>query len=181
RTHGITKDSSEYINESHGPWYHEQQDLGYNYRITDIQCALGISQLEKIDKFLGRRREIVKEYNQAFNDFEGVIIPEQLKNTNSAWHLYVIQIELEKLIADRKEIFKALREKKLGVNVHYIPVYYHPYYKDLGYEKGICPNAERMYERIITIPLYPKMTDQQVEEVINRTKVIIEEYYHKEI
>ncbi|MFW5889611.1 MAG: UDP-4-amino-4,6-dideoxy-N-acetyl-beta-L-altrosamine transaminase [Bacillota bacterium] len=176
RTHGITKDSSEYINESHGPWYHEQQELGYNYRITDIQCALGISQLEKIDKFLARRREMVKEYNKAFSDFEGIIIPEQLKNTNSAWHLYVIQLKLEKLTADRKEIFKALRAKNLGVNVHYIPVYYHPYYQNLGYKKGICPNAEKLYERIITIPLYPKMTDQQVEEVINRIKEVIVSY-----
>jgi len=176
RTHGITKDSSEYINESHGPWYHEQQELGYNYRITDIQCALGISQLEKIDEFLERRREIVKEYNKAFNDFEGIIIPEQLEDTNSAWHLYVIQLELEKLTADRKEIFKALRDKNLGVNVHYIPVYFHPYYQSLGYKKGICPNAESLYERIITIPLYPKMSDKQVEEVIERTKVVIRKY-----
>jgi UDP-4-amino-4,6-dideoxy-N-acetyl-beta-L-altrosamine transaminase len=168
RTHGITKDNYEYINESHGPWYHEQQELGYNYRITDIQCALGISQLEKIDKFLERRREIVKEYNKAFSDLDGIIIPKQLEETNSAWHLYVIQLELEKLTADRKEIFKALRDKNLGVNVHYIPVYYHPYYQKLGYEKGICPNAQRLYERIITIPLYPKMSDQQVEEVIKR-------------
>ncbi|SIQ30261.1 UDP-4-amino-4,6-dideoxy-N-acetyl-beta-L-altrosamine transaminase [Halanaerobium kushneri] len=176
RTHGITKESSEYINESHGPWYHEQQKLGYNYRITDIQCALGISQLEKIDKFLTRRREIVEEYNKAFSDFEGIIIPEQLRNTNSAWHLYVIQLDLEKLSADRKEIFKDLRNKNLGVNVHYIPVYYHPYYQELGYEKGICPNAENLYERIITIPLYPKMSDQQVEEVINRAKEVIRKY-----
>jgi UDP-4-amino-4,6-dideoxy-N-acetyl-beta-L-altrosamine transaminase len=176
RTHGITKDKNNYINESHGPWYHEQQELGYNYRITDIQCALGISQLEKIDKFLARRREIVKEYNKAFNDFEGIIIPEQLEGTNSAWHLYVIQLELEKLTADRKEIFKALRAKNLGVNVHYIPVYFHPYYQNLGYEKGICPNAEKLYERIITIPLYPKMSDQQVEEVIERTKEVVRKY-----
>ncbi|PTV93025.1 UDP-4-amino-4,6-dideoxy-N-acetyl-beta-L-altrosamine transaminase [Halanaerobium saccharolyticum] len=173
RTHGITKNSSEYINESHGPWYHEQQKLGYNYRITDIQCALGISQLEKIDKFLARRKEIVKEYNKAFNDFEGIIIPEQLEDTNSAWHLYVIQLDLEKLTADRRKVFKDLRDTNLGVNVHYIPVYYHPYYQSLGYKKGICPNAENLYERIITIPLYPKMSDQQVEEVIKRTKEVI--------
>jgi UDP-4-amino-4,6-dideoxy-N-acetyl-beta-L-altrosamine transaminase len=176
RTHGITKDNYEYINESHGPWYHEQQELGYNYRITDIQCALGISQLEKIDKFLERRREIVKEYNKAFSDLDGIIIPKQLEETNSAWHLYVMQLELEKLTADRKEIFKALRDKNLGVNVHYIPVYYHPYYQKLGYEKGICPNAQRLYERIITIPLYPKMSDQQVEEVIDRIKEVIRKY-----
>ncbi|MFW6030245.1 MAG: DegT/DnrJ/EryC1/StrS family aminotransferase, partial [Halanaerobiales bacterium] len=176
RTHGITKNDSDYINPSHGFWYHEQQELGYNYRITDIQAALGISQLEKLDKYLERRREIVKEYNKAFIDFEGIIIPDQLENTNSVWHLYVIQLHLEILTAGRKEIFKDLRNKNLGVNVHYIPVYYHPYYQELGYEKGICPNAERLYERIITIPLYPKMSDQQVEEVINRTKEVIRKY-----
>jgi UDP-4-amino-4,6-dideoxy-N-acetyl-beta-L-altrosamine transaminase len=176
RTHGITKDESEYINPSDGPWYHEQQELGYNYRITDIQAALGITQLEKLDDFLARRREIVNRYNQEFKDIEGLIIPKQLENTNSAWHIYVLQLELEKITADRKEIFNALREKNLGVNVHYIPVYFHPYYQSLGYEKGICPKAERLYERIITIPLYPKMTDQQVEEVIKRIKNTITNY-----
>jgi len=176
RTHGITKDELEYTNKSHGSWYHEQQELGYNYRITDIQAALGITQLKKLDKFLARRREIVSKYNQEFKDIEGLIIPEQLENTNSAWHIYVLQLELEKLTTDRKEIFKALREKNLGVNVHYIPVYFHPYYQSLGYQKGICPKAERLYERIITIPLYPKMTDQQVDEVIRRIKSTIINY-----
>jgi UDP-4-amino-4,6-dideoxy-N-acetyl-beta-L-altrosamine transaminase len=176
RTHGITKDESEYINSSDGLWYHEQQELGYNYRITDIQAALGITQLKKLDKFLARRRKIVKKYNNEFKDVDGLIIPEQLENTNSAWHIYVLQLELEKLTADRKQIFEALREKNLGVNVHYIPVYFHPYYQSLGYEKGICPKAERLYERIITIPLYPKMTDQQVNEVIKRIKSTIIKY-----
>jgi UDP-4-amino-4,6-dideoxy-N-acetyl-beta-L-altrosamine transaminase len=176
RTHGITKDEPEYINKSHGPWYHEQQELGYNYRITDIQAALGITQLEKLDKFLARRREMVNKYNNEFKEIDGLIIPEQLEKTNSAWHIYVLQLELEKLTADRKEIFNALREKKLGVNVHYIPVYFHPYYQSLGYQKGICPKAEWLYERIITIPLYPKMTDQQVDEVIKRIKSTITNY-----
>lgn len=176
RTHGITKNDSDYINKSHGPWYHEQQELGYNYRITDIQAALGITQLEKIDKFLARRREIVNRYNNEFKDIDGLIIPEQLENTNSAWHIYVLQLELEKLTGDRKEIFKALRDKNLGVNVHYIPVYFHPYYQRLGYKKGICPKAEKLYERIITIPLYPKMTDQQIDEVIKKIKSTINKY-----
>jgi UDP-4-amino-4,6-dideoxy-N-acetyl-beta-L-altrosamine transaminase len=176
RTHGITKDESEYINASDGPWYHEQQELGYNYRITDIQAALGITQLKKLDEFLARRREIVNRYNQEFKEIDGLIIPEQLENTNSAWHIYVLQLELEKLTAERKEIFNTLREKNLGVNVHYIPVYFHPYYQSLGYEKGICPKAESLYERIITIPLYPKMTDQQVDEVIKRIQSTITNY-----
>lgn len=176
RTHGITKEETEYINPSDGPWYHEQQELGYNYRITDIQAALGITQLKKLDEFLARRREIVNRYNNEFKDIDGLITPEQLENTNSAWHIYVLQLELEKLTEDRKEIFKALRKKNLGVNVHYMPVYFHPYYQSIGYEKGICPKAERLYERIITIPLYPKMTDQQVDEVIKRIKNTIIKY-----
>jgi UDP-4-amino-4,6-dideoxy-N-acetyl-beta-L-altrosamine transaminase len=176
RTHGITKDKTEYINQSHGPWYHEQQELGYNYRTTDIQAALGISQLKKLDNFLTRRREIVDRYNKEFKEIDGLIIPKQLEATNSAWHIYVLQLEIEKLTADRKEIFEALREKNLGVNVHYIPVYFHPYYHNLGYQKGICPKAEKLYERIITIPLYPKMTDQQINEVIKRVKNVINDY-----
>ncbi|GAB6100048.1 UDP-4-amino-4,6-dideoxy-N-acetyl-beta-L-altrosami ne transaminase [Halanaerocella petrolearia] len=176
RTHGITKDSSKYINESHGSWYHEQQSLGYNYRMTDIQCALGISQLEKSDQFLARRKEIAAEYNQVFEDLEGVVIPQQKSTRESSWHIYVLQLELDKLEADRKKIFTKLRDKQLGVNVHYIPVYYHPYYKNLDYEYGLCPNAEWLYERIITIPLYPKMKDKDVQEVIKRVAKVIKRY-----
>ena len=176
RTHGITKEESNYINETDGPWYHEQQMLGFNYRITDIQCALGISQLEKADKFLKRRREIAKRYNEAFKDFEGIKIPYQAENTNSSWHIYVIKLELDKLTKDRKKIFKELQKENLGVNVHYIPIYHHPYYQKLGYEKGLCPNAEKLYERIITIPLFPKMKDEDVKQVIKRVKKIIKTY-----
>lgn len=176
RTHGITKDKINYINETDGPWYHEQQMLGFNYRMTDIQCALGISQLEKADKFLKSRREIAERYNEAFKDFEGIKIPYQAENTNSSWHIYVIQLELDNLATDRKEIFEDLQKENLGVNVHYIPVYHHPYYQKLGYEKGLCPNAEKLYERIITIPLFPKMKDDDVRVVIKRIKNVVKSY-----
>ena len=176
RTHGITKDESNYINETDGPWYHEQLMLGFNYRMTDIQCALGISQLEKADKFLKRRKEIAEKYNNVFKDMEGIEIPYQANNTNSSWHIYVIQLELDKLTANRKEIFEELQKENLGVNVHYIPVYYHPYYQKLEYEKGLCPNAEKLYERIITIPLFPKMKDKDVKEVIKRVKNVLNKY-----
>ena len=176
RTHGITKDESNYINETDGPWYHEQQMLGFNYRMTDIQCALGISQLEKADKFLKRRREIVERYNEAFKDFEGIKIPYQAENNNSSWHIYVIKLELDKLTTDRKEIFEELQKENLGVNVHYIPVYYHPYYQSLGYEKGLCANAEKLYERIITIPLFPKMSYNLEKKVVNTVKNTIFRY-----
>jgi len=173
-THGITKDKN-LLHEYHGPWYYEQQYLGYNYRITDFQAALGISQMSKLYGFLKKRREYAELYNQAFMNTEGLLIPHQLNDTNSAWHLYVIQMELEKLKIDRREFFEKLRAVNIGVNVHYIPVYYHPYYKALGYQKGLCPNAERLYERIITLPLYPKMTKQDIEYVIEAVKRIAEE------
>lgn len=167
RTHGITRDKEMLHNKEEGPWFYEQLELGYNYRMTDIQAALGISQLNKINGFLKRRREIAKKYDEYLKNIDGIILPYQESFSKSAWHLYVIQLELEKFKVGRKEIFEALQAENIGVNVHYIPVYYHPYYKRLGYEKGLCPNAERLYERIITLPLYPKMKDKDIEDVVN--------------
>lgn len=173
RTHCITRDPR-LMSKNEGPWYYEQIDLGYNYRITDIQCALGISQMDKIDAFIKRRREIVKTYNEAFeelNDF--ITTPYQAQYSNSGWHLYIIKLNLEKLKVSRKEIFEALKAENIGVNVHYIPVYLHPYYQKLGYKKGLCTEAEKLYERIITLPLFPKMSDKDVEDVINAVKKVI--------
>jgi len=178
RNHGITKNPEDYLSfENSGePWYHEQQYLGYNYRLTDIQCALGLSQLKKSELFLKRRREIAQKYNQAFKEMEGIIIPYQEKERSSSWHIYVIQLELEKLKIGRKEIFSELREHNLGVNVHYLPVYYHPYYQQLGYQKGICPVAEEFYKKIITLPLYPKMSNGEVEMVIDGVTSVINRF-----
>ncbi len=176
RTHGITRNNELLHNQDEGPWYYEQLDLGYNYRITDIQCALGISQLKKLEKFVARRREIVAQYNKAFKELEGVVIPYQDQYSDSSWHLYIIKLELDKLKAGRQEIFEALKALNIGVNVHYIPVYYFPYYQKLGYGKGLCPNAEYLYERIITLPLFPQMTDVDVERVINSVSKVLEAY-----
>lgn len=175
RTHGITRDAGFMESENPDPWYYEQLELGYNYRITDFQCALGISQLKKLDGFIERRREIVDIYNKEFENLKGLITPFQLPETSSSYHLYVIQLELEKLNMSRREVFEALRDRGVGVNVHYIPVYYFPYYKNLGYEKGICPNAERIYERIITLPLYPGLSDEDVEYVVKNVKEVLME------
>lgn len=172
RTHGITRDSNELI-DNEGPWYYEQQDLGYNYRITDIQAALGVSQLNKSDKFLNLRREYVNLYNEGFKYINEIETPYQLKETSSSWHLYIIKLKLEKLKAGRREIFDELVKRKIGANVHYIPVYYHPFYKKLGYKKGLCPNAEDLYERIITLPLFPKMNKQEIEYVISNVEEVI--------
>jgi perosamine synthetase len=179
RNHGITRDSKRFQTSSeHGSWYYEQQNLGYNYRLSDVHCALGLSQLEHIDEFISRRKEIVKQYNDAFNDIKGIILPYQADYADSSWHLYVIQLDLENLKVDRNTIFEELKKRNIGVNVHYIPVYLHPYYQQLGYEKGLCPNAEWLYERIITLPLYPKMTDDDVNTVIKVVKKVIS-YYQK--
>ena len=176
RTHGITRDTEILHNKDEGPWYYEQLELGYNYRITDIQCALGISQLNKLDKFLKRRREIVEKYNKYLKDIDGIRIPQQAEFSNSSWHIYVIKIELEKLKVGRKKIFEALKAENIGVNVHYIPVYYHPYYQKLGYKKGLCPNAEKLYERIITLPLFPKMSGEDVEDVVMALDKVLNYY-----
>ncbi|NLV76364.1 MAG: UDP-4-amino-4,6-dideoxy-N-acetyl-beta-L-altrosamine transaminase [Tissierellia bacterium] len=176
RTHGITRDKEILYNKNEGSWYYEQLELGYNYRITDIQCALGISQLNKIDKFLRRRREIAEKYNEYLKDIDGIVLPYQEEYIKSSWHLYVIQLELEKFKVGRREIFEALQAENIGVNVHYIPVYYHPYYQKLGYKKGLCPNAEKLYERIITIPLYPKMTDKDVKDVVEALDKVLKYY-----
>ncbi|WP_408955674.1 UDP-4-amino-4,6-dideoxy-N-acetyl-beta-L-altrosamine transaminase [Natroniella sp. ANB-PHB2] len=172
RTHGIIKDEDYYENKSHGDWYHEQQFLGYNYRMTDIQAALGISQLKKSDKFLERRREIAQIYNEKLKDVEWLRLPYQKNNRESSWHLYVVQIDENKLGKSRKGVFDYLREQNLGVQVHYIPVYYHPYYQKLGYQKGICPVAEGIYEKITSIPIYPKMKDKDIKSVVYRLNYI---------
>ncbi|MCL1884770.1 MAG: UDP-4-amino-4,6-dideoxy-N-acetyl-beta-L-altrosamine transaminase [Defluviitaleaceae bacterium] len=162
RTHGITRDTSQYVNDNEGGWYYEMLDLGYNYRLTDIQCALGITQLKKLPRFLKRRQEIVERYNQAFanSSLEIQNTPEWSTPTR---HLYTIRINEKK---GKRVIFDLLLSKNIGVNVHYIPTYLLPHYKKLGYASGICPIAEDSYRRMITLPLHPQMTDEQVEYVI---------------
>lgn len=168
RTHGITRDEK-LLNENHGPWYYEQLDLGYNYRITDVQAALGITQLSKVEAFLKRRYEIVERYNEAFGDFDKVEIPKQLKDTKSSWHLYVIKVDGR----IRKNVFEKLREAGIGVNVHYIPVYTFPYYQENGYKGTHCLNAEKLYEQIISLPIYYSLTNEEQDYVIEKVKNII--------
>lgn len=174
RSHGITRDLALMEeSESPGDWYYEQIDLGYNYRMTDIQAALIRSQLDKLAWFKQRRQEIVDRYNRAFLKLPGIILQKEITESDTARHLYLIQLDLERLSVGRKEIFDALKAENICCNVHYIPVYYFPYYKKLGYKRGICPNAEKLYERIITIPLYPAMTDEDVESVITAIKKVV--------
>lgn len=178
RTHGITREKEFLFNKEEGPWYYEQIDLGYNYRITDIQCALGISQLNKLDKFIDRRKELVKMYNEELSKIDGIIIQKEEDFSDTARHLYIIKIELEKFKVGRKEIFEALQGENIGVNVHYLPVYLQPYYKKLGYEEGLCPNAEDLYNKMITLPLHVNMSDKDLQDVVLAVNKVLN-YYKK--
>lgn len=169
RSHGITRDKT-MMTRNDGPWFYQQFDLGFNYRITDIQCALGCSQMKKLDRFLAKRKEIVLRYNEAFADCENIVTPYQLPETESGWHLYIVQVKN----CDRKQIFEALRDRGIGVNVHYIPVYMHPYYQEHGYKDVHCKNAEEVYSHIISLPLYPGLTEEQQSYVIDTLKSLCE-------
>lgn len=153
-----------------GPWYYEQVDLGYNYRITDIQCALGISQMNRLDAFVERRRKLVERYNEAFCSNPDLVIPKQLAGAESSWHLYVLQV----LHHSRREVFEKLRSAGIGVNVHYIPVYTFPYYQQNGYQDVFCEHAEELYRHIISLPLYPDLTEEQQDIVIETVRSILE-------
>lgn len=173
RNHGITRDESEFVNNKDGNWYYEQIELGYNYRLTDFQSALGIVQLDKMQSNLNRRNEIVEMYEKELNKIEELKLPKVNNEIKSSWHLYIIRV-IDNSI-NRKDVFDKLREKSIGVNVHYIPVYWNPYYEKLGYKKGLCPNVEEIYKQIITLPLHPKMTNEDVEYIIKSLKDIIRE------
>jgi UDP-4-amino-4,6-dideoxy-L-N-acetyl-beta-L-altrosamine transaminase len=170
RTHGITKKGL--VHKSEGAWYYEMHLLGFNYRITDFQAALGISQLKKLDRFTERRREIGETYKKAFQDNPFFNNPTERDYVRSSYHLYPIRLKKD-YKNRRKEMFTKLREKKLGVQVHYIPIYLQPYYKTLGYKKGLCPAAEEFYQSEISIPIYPAMTDTMVKYVIKTIRALL--------
>ncbi|MBR4346226.1 MAG: UDP-4-amino-4,6-dideoxy-N-acetyl-beta-L-altrosamine transaminase [Oscillospiraceae bacterium] len=176
-THGITHDKDlmeEYPHE--GPWYYEQISLGYNYRLTDFQAALITSQLGKIGRFSERRKEIVKRYDKEFSDLPGIIIQKEIPESDTCRHLYIIRLDFDKLTCTRRQFFDAMSAENVQCQIHYVPVYWFPYYRKLGYEKGICPNAEEIYKGIMSIPLYPKMTDQDVEDVIHAVRKVTDNY-----
>lgn len=163
RTHGITRDPALMQETNPGGWYYEQIELGYNYRITDLQAALGVSQFSKLEGFVKRRHEIANRYVEKLSG-TGIGLPYQLPGTYNAYHLFVIQVE------NRREAFAAMRAAGVHVNVHYIPVYWQPYYQRFGFEKGYCPRAEAYYERAISIPMYADLTDEMQDQVIEVVK-----------
>lgn len=163
RSHGI--EQVPYSAEK-GGWFYEMTDLGYNYRMTDLQAALGVSQMKKLDVFIERRQEIAKFYTETLQHVEGIILPKQLEQTQSGWHLYMIQLQT----ANRKQVFDAMRAANIGVHVHYIPVYWHPYYEKLGYKRGLCPVAEAWYEKALTLPIHPGLTNEEITRIIQALK-----------
>lgn len=176
-THGITHDEELMQGMPHeGPWYYEQISLGYNYRMTDFQAALLSSQLKKLDQFKARRQEIVNRYNEVFADLPGISIQKEIKESDTCRHLYIIRLNLDKLTCTRRQFFDAMAAENVQCQIHYVPVYWFPYYQQLGYKKGLCPNAENIYNSIMSIPLYPKMSDQDVEDVIAAVKKIVNYY-----
>lgn len=177
RSHGITHDEDAMVGAPHeGPWYYEQISLGYNYRITDFQAALIISQMQKLDRFVARRKEIVKAYDEAFQNVPEIILQKEIPDSDTCRHLYIIRLDLSKLSCTRRQFFDAMSAENVQCQIHYVPVYWFPYYEQLGYEKGLCPNAEEVYQGIMSIPLYPKMTDQDVEDVIHAVKKVAGNY-----
>ena len=160
RTHGITKDVA-LLHENHGGWYYEMQELGFNYRMTDFQAALGVSQLSRANTGLSRRQEIANRYDEAFQDVQGIKIPYRAGNVYHAFHLYVIQVE------DRLGLYNYLRANKILAQVHYVPVHLQPYYRELGNKSGDCPVAEEYYKHCLSLPMYPTLTDEEQQYVID--------------
>lgn len=179
RSHGMTRDQAQMTKESEGGWYYQMIDLGYNYRMTDMQAALLISQLEKLPMFSKRRKEIVARYNEAFSRIPELTVQQELEGSDSTRHLYILRIKPEKLRIDRRGFFDALAAENIMCNVHYIPIYLQPYYQEMGYPKGLCPRAEKLYSEMMSLPLYYAMTDQDVEDVITAVQKIVDYYKNK--
>ncbi len=178
RAHGITRNREEMVHPTDARWYYEQVELGYNYRITDIQAALLMSQLKKLPAFSARRKEIVAKYNEAFAEIPEIVVQKEIEGSDTTRHLYILRLNPELLSCDRRQFFDAMVAENICPQVHYQPVYWLPYYEKLGYEKGICPNAEKLYNEMMSIPLYYSLTNEDVEDVICAVKKLVA-YFRK--
>ena len=178
RSHGMTRDPAQMTKESEGGWYYQMIDLGYNYRMTDMQAALLLSQLDKLPMFRKRRKETVARYNEAFSQIPELTVQQELESSDTTRHLYILRIKPEKLSIDRRGFFDAMAAENIMCNVHYIPIYLQPFYQQMGYPKGLCPKAEKLYNEMMSLPLYYAMTDQDVEDVITAVQKIVG-YYRK--
>ena len=171
RSHGITRDENMMAHKSHGPWYYEQIELGFNYRMTDVHAALGISQIKRLKDFVTRRHEIANKYFKTLADLP-IVLPFQDPNTYSAYHLFIIRLKKE-CKKTHLSVFNELRANGIGVNLHYIPVYFQPYYEKLGFEKGYCPNAEEYYSTAISIPMYSALTVEMQDRVCETLRTVL--------
>ncbi len=165
RSHGITRDTELMQGETHGSWYYQQIELGYNYRMTDLQAALGVTQMQRLEQFVEARHILAKRYNQLLSDLP-LVLPYQLEGTYSGLHLYVIRLKLNEIVLTHKQVVDALRENGIGVNLHYIPVHTQPYYQSMGFEFGDFPESERYYSEAISLPMFHTMTEQQQDRVV---------------
>ncbi|MGQ5522531.1 UDP-4-amino-4,6-dideoxy-N-acetyl-beta-L-altrosamine transaminase [Chitinimonas sp. PSY-7] len=172
RSHGITRDPAQMQGNSHGPWYYQQRELGFNYRITDLQTALGYSQLQRLDDFLARRRALAARYDQLLAGLP-LQLPTRQAGAESAWHLYVVRLQLDRIGQTHRNVFEALRAGGIGVNVHYIPVHLQPYYAALGFQPGDFPEAERYYAEAISLPMYAGLTDAQQDDVVVQLRAAV--------
>ena len=172
RSHGVTRNPQLMMKETEGPWYYQQVDLGFNYRMTELQAALGVSQLYRLHEFVSKRHQIAQRYNEILHNLP-VVLPYQLPQTYSGLHLYVIRIQLDRIKKSRKEIFESLRAKNIGVNVHYIPVHTQPYYQAMGFTVGDFPQAEANYEAAISLPMYPDLSEDQLNYIYQSLKEVL--------
>ncbi len=172
RSHGVTRNQDLMSKAPEGPWYYQQVDLGFNYRMTELQAALGVSQMQRLEQFVAKRHEIAETYNQILKDLP-VVLPYQLPETYSGLHLYVIRLKLDEINKTRKEVFELLREKGIGVNVHYIPVHTQPYYENFGFKPGDFPEAESYYAEAISLPMYPDLTQVQMDYIYQSLKEVL--------
>ena len=173
RSHGITRDADLMTQGADGPWYYQQIELGFNYRMTDLQAALGCSQMDSLDEFVARRRYLVKRYNEKLKELP-LRTPYQDEATNPSWHIYIIRVDFTKVTLSKREIFARMRDRGIALNLHYIPVHTQPYYQNLGFKKGDFPVSERYYEEAITLPLYYDLTDEQQDQIIQALKAVLQ-------
>ena len=173
RSHGITRDESLMTKPVEGPWYYQQIELGYNYRMTDMQAALGVSQMQRLDEYVNKRHELAERYNELLKDLP-IILPWQHEDSYSGLHLYVIRLQLDQINKTHLEVFNGMREAGILVNLHYIPVHLQPYYQDMGFEEGQYPEAEQYYTEAISLPMFPTMTKDQQDKVISSLRSVLE-------
>ncbi|WMN19436.1 UDP-4-amino-4,6-dideoxy-N-acetyl-beta-L-altrosamine transaminase [Pseudomonas piscis] len=172
RSHGMTRDPAQMSSSSHGPWYYQQTELGFNYRMTDLQAALGLSQLSKLDEFVKRRRYLAERYRQRLQGL-ALTLPQPQVEAQSAWHLYVVRLQSARLSRSHREIFEGLRAAGVGVNLHYIPVHLQPYYQELGFAEGDFPEAELYYAQAISLPMYPALSDEEQDYVVEQLRRLL--------